>query len=369
LRVNTVKQIWPATILFCGISTVTAAQDQHLYVFRLDHSNSEGHSCALLQTTGAFHSETNDGDNVRVSEGTIGPDELTKIEADLNNGALANLSQQQIQEPLIRTRHDEVQLSVFRGETWQDLFFQSSDSQQPFKHSLQPLIHWLDTLSHIPHRELSEDEGANRCLPVGTIALKKRGEAPSESVVPRTTMHVLYGGSEPQPQIQPALPIAPQSVSPLLFLNSFERRTESAREWCALIVENGMYRFEDRTQKAGKPVKTRIAAGQIGPGELLQLHQILDSPSLVSIQHREPPGRGDVAMMRDKLDLFISRPAGVQHFILSSHFNGPHFPSFYRGDADATVAQPLLKFLGEHIENNAAGILNPNQRSVCTEAP
>jgi|SRR5712692_6697272 len=111
------------------------------YLLRLDHSAFEGHTCALLQTTGAFHLEVNQGDDVKVFEGTITANELIKIEADLNSTALVNLSQPQIQEPLIRTRHDELQVTTFRGEAWQDLFFQSSDSQQPFKRWLQPLVH------------------------------------------------------------------------------------------------------------------------------------------------------------------------------------------------------------------------------------
>lgn len=365
-----VKHICAAATLLCGIASAQATGGpSYRYLFRLDHSNFEGHSCALLQTSGVFHLEINDGDRVRVFEGTITADALTKLESNLNSSALTNLSQSQIEEPLIWTRHDELQLSILRGETWQDLFFQSSDSQQTFKHSLQPLIHWLDTLSRVPHRELSEDEGANRCLPVGTIALKKRGDPPPQSITARTTMHVLYGGPTPQPRPQPALPIAPQSVSPLFLLNSFERRSESAHEWCVVIGENGMYRFEDRAQKTGKPVKTRVTAGQIAPSELQQLHQLLDDPTLVSIRHHEPPGHGDVPMMQDKLDLFIARPAGVQHFILSSHFNRPDFLSFYRGDADVTAAQPLLKFLSEHVENNPAGVLDSSKRNSCAEAP
>jgi hypothetical protein len=363
--VNAVK-LCLASAFACGIAAAQAPATP--YLLRLDHSNFEAHTCALLQTTGAFHLEITGGDNVKVFEGAIRPDELAKIEADLNGTALVNLSQPLIQEPLIRTRHDELQVTVFRREALQDLFFQSSDSQQPFKRSLQPLVHWLDALPRAPHRELSEDEGENRCLPLGEIALKRRGEAPSEWVTPKTTMHVLYGGPTPQPQSQPE-PVEFQSVPPLLFLNSFEMNTESAHESCALIGENGMYRFEDRTQKTGKPVKTKITAGQISGDELQQLRQVLDDPALATIKHHEPPGRGDVPMMEDKLEVFTSRPAGVQHFILSSRFNRPDFPTFYRGDADVTAARPLLQFLSQRLENNPAGILDPTKRNSCTEAP
>ena len=355
-----------ATVLFCGVAAAQAPSTP--YLLRLDHSNFEGHSCALLQSRGGFHLEVNDGDDVKVFEGTIKSDDLTKIAADLNSSALIDLSQPQIQEPLIRTHHDELQVTVFRGETWQDLFFQSSDSQQPFKRWLQPLVHWLENLPRVPHRELSEDEGKNRCLPVGEIALKKRGETLPESLTPRTTMHVLYGGPTPQPQTPPQ-PVVSQSAPPLLLLQSFEMKTESAHESCVLIGINGAYRFEERTQKTGRPVKTKIAAGHIGADDLQELRQLLDDPGLAEIQHHEPPGHGDVPMMEDKVEIFISRPAGVQHFILSSRFNRLDFPSFYRGDADVAAAHPLLNFLSEHLENNTAGVMDPTKRNRCTEAP
>jgi len=235
--VTPVKPICLVSALLCGFAAAQAPETP--YLLRLDHSNFEGHSCALLQTTGAFHLEISDGDEVKVFEGNVSSDEITKLEADLNSTALSNLSQPQIQEPLIRTRHDELQLSIVRGGTWQDLLFQSSDSQQPFKRWLQPLVHWLDTLPRLPHRELSEDEGANRCLPMGTIALRKRGDAPPDSITAKTIMHVLYGGPAPQPP-PPLQPVAMQSVPPLLILHSFEMKTESAHESCALIGENGI---------------------------------------------------------------------------------------------------------------------------------
>ncbi len=160
-----------------------------------------------------------------------------------------------------------------------------------------------------------------------------------------------------------------QSVPPLLLLHSLEMKTLSAHEWCTLIGENGFYRFEDRTQKAGQAVKTKIMAGLIVPSELQQLRQLLDDPALAAIKHHDPPGHADVSMMEDKLDITISRPPGVQHFILSSHYNRPDFPSFYRGDAGPSVAQPLLEFLAKHVENNTAGVLDPSKRNGCSEAP
>jgi hypothetical protein len=369
MPVNIANQICFATVLFCGIATGQApsAPSAYPYLLRLEHSNFEGHSCALLQNSGIFHLEVSRGDEVKVFEGTIATNNLQEIEGYLNSNALADLSQQQIEEPLIRTRHDELQVTVFRGDGWQDLFFRSSDSQQPFKQWLQPLAHWLDTLQRLPRRELSEDEGKNNCLPPRVIALKTRdADIPQQPVTSKVTANLLYSGPAPQPQL--SRPIKPQPVPTLLQLYSFEMKSETAHETCALVAENGEYRFEDRTQKTGKPVKAKIVAGQIRPDELQQLHQLLDDPALAQIKHHEPPGRGDVPMMGDKLDISISRPAGVQHFVLSSRFNRPGFPSFYGGDGDSSAARPLLKFLSEHVGNNAAGLLGPSEHNGCAEA-
>jgi hypothetical protein len=360
-------------LLFCVVAAAQAPNAT--YLLRLDHSNFEGHSCALLQTSGKFHLEINHGDDIKVFEGTIPDNDLLEIERELNNGPLAGLSQQQIQEPLIRTRHDELQVTVFRGDGWQNLYFRSSDSQQPFELWLKPLVHWLDNLHKLPHREFSEDEGKNNCLPARPITLKKRDEAtPQPSVTSKTTAHILSAGPTPRMQQVPPLPDKAQAIQmhqvpALLRMHSFEMNTEGARDNCALIGENGMYRFEDRTQKTGKGMNTRITSGQITSGELQQLNQILDDPALEAIKHHEPPGHGDVYVMGDMVDVSIFRPAGVQHFVLSSRFKGPNFSSFYNGDADVSSARALLNFLREHLESSTAAVLDPAKRNGCTEAP
>lgn len=370
---NVAKQICLATFLLCGISAaqVPAAQPQYPYLLRLERSNFEAHACALLQTTGAFHLEVYGGDDVKVFEGTIPTGDLMEIEGDLNSEALVDLTQQQIEEPLIRTRHDELQVTVLRGDGWQDLFFRSSDSQKPYKRWLQPLTHWLDNLHKLPHRELSEDEGKNNCLPPTPITLKKRdADVMPPPVTSKTTARVLSAGPAPtQTQPQSAPPLKSQSVPALLRVYSFERQSGSAHERCVLMGENGIYRSEDRSQRTGKAVNTEITAGQIKPDELQQLHQLLDEAALAKIKHHEPPGGMVVPMMEDILDITIARPAGIQHFILSSRFKRAEFGPFYAGDGDSSEARPLLNFLAEHVENNAAGILDPSKRNGCSEAP
>jgi hypothetical protein len=366
--VNAVRQICIAIALSCGLAAgQTANISPYPYLLRLEHSAFRTHACALLQTTGAFHLESYDGDNVKVFEGTIPADVLLEIEGDLNSEALADLSQQEIEEPLIRTRHDELQVTVLRGDGWQDLFFRSSDSQEPYERWLQPLTRWLDTLHKLPHRELSEDEGKNNCLPPKPIGLKKRDADPPPPVTSNTNGHIFSSGADPQPQ--PAQPVKPQSLPALLRVYSFEMQTGSAHESCVLFGENGIYRFEDRTQKNGKPVNTNIISGKLTADELRRLHQLLDDHALAKIKHHNPPGGMVVPMMGDMVEITVARADGIQHIILSSRSNRAGFAPFYSGDADSSMVVPLRKFLSEHVENNLAGILDPSKRNGCSEAP
>src|SRR5579863_4905997 len=285
------------SLLFFFTVSVASAQGNagpYPYVLRLEHFSFETHSCALLQNTGAFHLEVDHGDQVKVFEGAIATNDLLDIEGDLNSEAIVDLSQQQIEEPLIPARRDVLRIAAFRGDHCQYLYFLTNDSQQPFKHWLQPLVSWLDTLHKLPHRELSEDEGKNNCLPRDVIALKKRGaETPPNSITPNSSPPALSAGSALQPQTsQPA-----RMIPPLLRVHLRMKASESANDSCVLITQSGGYRFEERTQKAGKPVNTRVLGGQITPQELQQLGHLLDDPALAKIKHREPPGGMVVSMM------------------------------------------------------------------------
>ena len=71
--------------------------------------------------------------------------------------------------------------------------------------------------------------------------------------------------------------------------------------------------------------------------------------------------------MGDMLNISIARTNGIQKIILSSGFTRRQMGFFYGGDADISIARPLLKFLSEHVENNKSGIVNPALRNDCQE--
>src|SRR5207249_5288032 len=51
----------------------------------------------------------------------------------------------------------------------------------------------------------------------------------------------------------------------------------------------------------------------------------------------------------EMLNLQIYRTSGLQDVVLSSTFRRRDIPFFYSGDSDISSAQPLLKFIGEHV--------------------
>ncbi|HEY4054191.1 MAG TPA: hypothetical protein VGL74_10625 [Terriglobales bacterium] len=340
------------------------------YLLRLDHYGFDEHACALLQNSGAFHLEIDHGDDVRVQEGSVDSRQLAAVQKDLDSEQMRRLSQQQIEEPIMRTRHDRLQVTILRGDGWQNLYFASGDSQQPFKQWLQPLVRWLDGLHKVPHRELSEDAGKNNCLPPKVIALQRRGEvAEPEKNKAEITMQVFSSSPPTHSSLPQPTAVEPAPVPTLLHLFSQEIKSGIARERCLLIAENGEFRLENRVQKAGSRVSTEIALGQMGAQDVQQLRQILDDPHLANLKHREPPGGRNtpVPILGNMLELAIMRPAGNQRIVLTSAFGRPGFPAFYGGDADISEAGRLLKFLDERTAADKAVGQNAVTRNGCTD--
>jgi hypothetical protein len=347
-----------------------AVSSPYPYLLRLDHYTLEEHACALLQNSGAFHLEIDQGGDVRVQEGSIDSRQLAAVQSDLNSEQMLRFSQQQIEEPIIRTRHDRLQVTIFRGDGWQDLYFASGDSQQPFKQWLKPLVRWLDDLHKVPHRELSEDAGKNNCLPPKVIALQRRGEvAAREKNAAQITMQVFSSGTPAHSSLPQPAALEPAPVPTLLHLFSQEIKSGIARERCLLIAENGKFRLENRIQKTGKRVSTETTLGQMGAQDIQQLRQIVDDPRLAKLKHREPPGGRNtpVPILGNMLELSIMRPAGNQRIILTSAFGRPGLPAFYGGDADISEASGLLKFIDERAAADKTPMQSAPIRNGCTD--
>ena len=358
----------PLAFLFCAVVTAVsqANKDPNPYLFRISHETPYNYSCALLQKDGAFHLEFARGDNIKVFEGAIDSAQLLRIRQVLDSPPIVTLSLEQIEEPLLRSWNEKLQLTIYRHDYSQELFFESIESEKPFKEPLNFLVRWLDGLPRLPHKEFSEDEGKQNCLPRTEIVLKKRdpNSPPPPVFVPPS--------SGPRSALNPP-PLAPArtaepSFVPLLRVDSFAMNGGDARQFCVLVANDGRYRFENRVQKSRKPVNTAIRAGTLGAEQITDLRKVLDAPSLAKIRHREPRNLV-VPILGDILNLSIMRPEGEQKITLTSGF-GREVGTVYGGDADISAARDLTRFLREQIEQSEAGTsLDKSARNGCTDLP
>lgn len=349
--------------LATALASAQTASELAPYLFRLQHGNAYFSSCVLLQKSGAYHLELEDVENTKVFEGSLQPEEVQQVVANLKP-FLDAVSQGQIEEPLI-AHHELLQLDIARNGHWSEIRFLSAESQEPYRQSLQPILRWLNDLHKLPHKELSEYSGKTNCLVPREIVLKKRiDEAPVVADAPNAT-----APSPPSPApIPPDQPATPEPAIAILRISQMSKNSSLAEQRCALVLANGAYRTEKRTQKTNSNrVETKIDGGLLTSPELDELQQILAAPTLAEIRHRKT-SRLVLPMSGEMLELEINRSSGPQEIVLSSTFNRRDIP-FYSGDGDIAQAQPLLKFLAEHVQNNGMGGLDPQLRNDCTDAP
>jgi hypothetical protein len=349
-------------IVFVLASAIASAQVEYsAYLLRLEHTTSGARLCVLLKRNGFFHLESDNGDSTKVSEGLLGAERLGRIQRELKDKGLQELSQSQIEEPL-NPKPEFLQIDTLRDDHWQALTFFSAESQQPYRRSLDPLIRWLDDLHKAPHKELSEDAGKNNCLPPRKIALKKRGEE-----APHRSAELKANPARVSPTKAPVA--EPDPTPALLRVSSMGVKSHVIRQTCFLVIANGFYRAEEREQKeGGRTIKTKITGGKFAPEEVSQLQQLLNDPAIAEIHHRKT-SRMVLSMSGEMLNLQIPRPPGVQDVVLSSTFNRRDVPFFYSGDGDISSAQPLLKFFSEHVWTAGSGRLDPSLRNDCQSAP
>src|SRR5438045_4554834 len=106
-----VRWCFQIRLLFVLIGAVAVASAQtgppdYPYLLRIEHATFQTHACALLRNDGNFHLEIERGERTKVFEGSASPGDLLAIRNSINSAALANLSQGQIEEPLIAAHRD-----------------------------------------------------------------------------------------------------------------------------------------------------------------------------------------------------------------------------------------------------------------------
>jgi hypothetical protein len=345
------------SLIVLSASSAFSQDEKNPYVMRLAHEGVTGTACVLLQEDGAFHYETGDRYNTRVYEGEVPSAQLREVNDELRE--LLQLSQMQIEEPLIHGPYDIVDVGFTQEGAWRELLFRTVESQAPYRKSLQPLLQWMYRLHKLPRRELSEDAGKRNCLPRRKLRLIPRDEFSEQP----PTLKPGPGFASARPPLVPKT----AQVTPLLQLGSLTRSPHGAHQNCVLVASNGEYRFEARTQSTGsKTVNTFLTKGQFAAEDLQTLQGLLNAPSLVNMRHHEPPGGMALNLMGSLLELYVSRGSGVQELILTDNTHRNTW--FYAGDGDISRADPIVKFLREHVESNAMPATNA-ERNGCTELP
>ena len=140
----------------------------------------------LLRGNGQYHLEHHTAEKVRVFEGNLDSDETIQLVRIVSADQLYRLGQKQITDPMLKVDDDEVILAVLRPqEIWQQLFSPDSQSRDPYRESLVPLLNWLDRLQKRKGRELSEEEGRNNCRPFVNLEF---GPRPAKKGEPRANI-------------------------------------------------------------------------------------------------------------------------------------------------------------------------------------
>ncbi len=355
-----VTKCLPALALVLAITTSRSAMCEKKtpeYLVRIAHETPNETACVLLASTGEFHYEAGD-ENVKVFEGKLATDRLESVRRDLL--AFANTAQADIEEPLIHGPRDLLDIHFFQLRGAKELLFRSSESQQPYRASLKPLLQWMYSLPRLADRELTEDAGKQNCLPRSKIRLKTRNEVVPEPPLTRTP---IAGRRITVPPVG----VAPASVQPLVRFELLQKSSSVAQQRCALIADDGRYRFEYRSQKVGsKKVENRLALGRLAQQQLKRLRDLLDSPALVRIRHRDPPGGMPLNIMGAVLDLSIKRGSSFQDVTLTDNTHRNTF--FYSGDGDIGAAKPLMDLIRGEIET-MAHVADSEALNGCDQLP
>ncbi len=357
----------PLAVALLG-PTAALSQQTPPYLLRLAHESQADFACVLLESSGRFHYEEDDYGRSKVFEGELGPAQLEQVRKNVRE--LWSVTQSQIEEPVIPGGHDLFDVHFAQDGDWRRLLFRSRESQEPFVKALKPLLQWMQGLQKVPHSELSEDQGKKNCLPHRELTLKSRSEVEDSNHGSSKSMKTFGAPLVPAPTLPPHPPPASQPMTALLKLSLLTRETGKAEQKCALVLDDGRYRIERRTQTGSNnkvKIETRIAIGRMTPEESAALTGILNAPPLVKLKHREPAAGRVLRIRRTLLELAILRPAGTQELVLTDNTFNRDF--FYVGDGDISHATSLLEFLKRNLQKTEIIADSPEQQNGCKEVP
>jgi len=359
------------------------------YLLRISRVVAHLDTCVLLRQDGGYHLERDHDDATDVYEGSLSPDELSRLEQWLENEQLRKLTTEQIMTPLVITSVENLQINIFRGDHWQNLVFPSSESQIPFHEALAPLVEWFNSLHNAPHRVIPEDTGKNNCLTPRRIELRTRlsakpqtpvtsptgpgqanadVEAPQEGIVPSVSSQTGQPGAGGMAQASTNAEAPPAVMaSPFLMRLEYTRFAQrEAERTCAIVYASGRYHVERSSQEIGERVKAQVYEASIEPSKVQGLRQLLDDPELKALAHGNIP---DATMFSatDITTVWIPRERNVQRLGFANDLRvqaaiGSHYVV---NDKNAKLIRPLQKWVKTEVAADKSTLVKGALANQC----
>jgi len=340
--------VWLSITAFQASAQIPVNPDlsEYPYLLRIQHGTANSNSCLLLQQTGAYHLERTSGDTVEVFEAVLPSQELLQVRQRLELEQLRNLAQSEIANPLLVLGRDKLQINIFRGNQWQDLFFPDAESQKPFAKLLVPLVDWFKSLPKAPYKKLTEDEGKNHCLAPEKVELKIRPPNPTSTANEHAPLPSAQDSALTSTSSAAAVPssasIAAPTQSPFVFRFETDDLSLGARAQCVLVYPDGRYHLEKAWQQFHNQVVSQVYEGSVGATDLQTLQQLLDDPNL---RRMEQPNLKDAQLLiRGGItNITISRGNQTQHLLFGDNIRAmnPNGKSVPLTGTDSGLIRPI----------------------------
>jgi hypothetical protein len=291
-------------------------------------------ACVLVQEDGKYRLEKTSPAKVEIYTGFLDSVRVEQIKGLIASDQLRKIAQADINRPLVTDAFDALQLSIWRDPGWQTLTFIAPDSRRPFKESLDPLLHWFGDL--------------RKQRPSAT-----RAEGPATRCMPRPTPMAVQADTSVVANLA-----ATHSHANFLFrLHSTYLYQANAETTCTVVFGDGSYHWEHSGQSYRGTRQGKVADGQLQPGTMQGLREVLSSSGL-----EKSPGNPDVGQSPPFQEgtftvLSIPRENQVQRLTFFTFFNTRNDPSDMGGMSNARyrvtddkLMEPLKKWIKENID-------------------
>jgi hypothetical protein len=334
----------------------SAAAPNHPYLLRISRVIPHVSSCVLLRQDGGYHLERDYDDATEVYEGELARQELSRVQQWLEKERLRKLSSDQIAEPLVVINSESLQLNIFRSDRRQDLFFPSSESQQPFHELLAPLLEWFNGLRNEPHRTIAAISGKNNCMPPGKIELTARPTSAAQ----------MPAGEAGGPNGDAGTPGSAAIPAFLMRLQYTRFEQREAQRTCAIVYADGRYHVEKSTQQVFGPVRSRVHEAPLDGSKLQSLRGLLDDPELKALQHGNIPDN-PMFSATDTIRVWIPRDKDTQHLEFASDLRvqsamGNHYVI---NDKNTRLVRPLQKWVLSELPADKATLIKGAVPNSC----